>query len=188
MVKTLSSVFYKISRKWALIASLLVFILFTLTVLPDQSRQAEIYSGDIGSPDLSLFYSAEKLFKMAEVYGPDGRQAYVRARFSFDLVFPLVYAFFLVVWISWLLNKNLKKESSWRLLNLLPLAAMTLDFLENISAAWVIGSYPARYSFIALLAGIFTPLKWLFVSLSFLTLAGAACFHIIKTIIMRVTN
>jgi len=161
---------YKASTGRVALASLIIFLVFSALVLPGQSAAAEAYAGSQGSPDLSLFYSPDDLLAMAESYGAAGRQAYVRARFTFDLAFPLVYTFFLAACTSWLLNRLLPAGSPWRLLNLLPLAAMLLDFIENIAAALVIGRYPALTPLAAAIAPPATFLKWLLVVGSFLLL------------------
>mgnify|MGYP007130597623 CR=1 FL=1 len=82
-----------------LLASIL-FSLFILSVLHGQSYKAEETYEDVRTPDLSFFYTTEDLYQMAEALGEEGRQSYVRSRFTFDLVWPLVYAFFLVTGIS----------------------------------------------------------------------------------------
>lgn len=176
--KNISEWFFRLSKGWVAAAGLLIFLTFSMTVLPSQSALAESYSAGSGVPDTSLFYSPEDLYRMANSYGAAGRQAYVQARFSFDLVFPLIYTFFLTTSTSWLLKHSLKKASAWRFLNLLPLTAMILDFLENICTASVIGAYPAHKPMMAFLAAVFTPLKWLLVGASFLSMiiAGAAAF------------
>jgi hypothetical protein len=179
-MKRLSNWIYQKSKGWVALCSLLAFTLFSVLVLPSQSLQAETYSGTTGSPDMSLFYSQETLLQMAETYGEAGRQAYVHARFTFDLVFPLVYAFFLTACISWLLNRSLAKGSPWRMLNLLPLGAMLLDFLENICAARVMASYPAPSPLAAAAAVIFTPVKWLLVGSSFTLLIISGLMSILK--------
>ncbi len=180
--RSISAFFYQISKGLLVAAALLLFLLFVIFVLPKMSSQAESYSTGAGTPDTSLFYSPAALVHMAEMYGPEGRRAYVHARFTFDLAFPLIYTFFLITSISRLLDKRLAEDSSRRMLNLLPLVAMLLDLLENVCAAWVIGSYPVLHPTIAFLAVIFTPLKWLAVTSSFLVLGIAFCMEIITRI------
>ena len=51
-----------------------------------------------------------------------------------------------------------------------PVIGMALDYLENISASIVMLRYPARTPIIDILAVVFTPLKWAFVSGSFIVL------------------
>ncbi|MBN2046063.1 MAG: hypothetical protein JW757_13655 [Anaerolineales bacterium] len=160
----------RISKGWLTLTFTILMTAFMIWVLPDQSARAEAYSGDVGSPDTSFFYRPQKLFQIAEAYGEAGRQAYVRARFTFDLIFPLVYGGFLISTISWFLNRFTTTENRLRLLNLVPLVGVLFDFLENIAASVVIGAYPLRLELAALLASAFTLMKWLFVNGSFIVL------------------
>jgi len=158
------------SRGWFVLVAILVFMLFMIFVLPDQAAKAEEYAKGSGSPDTSFFYTPERLFELAEAYGEEGRQAYVRARFTFDLVFPLAYVFFLATTISWLLNKCLDAGSSWRKLNLAPILGGIFDLLENSSTSLVMAGYPERRFLVAQLAPIMTLVKWVFVYGSFVIL------------------
>lgn len=154
--------------------ALVVFLLFTALVLPQQASEAEATSGGASSPDTSLIYTPAELYAMAEAYGPEGRAAYVRARFTFDLVWPLVYLAFLTTAIGWLSRKAFAPNSAWRLVNLVPVAGTVLDYLENVTAALVVGRYPARTPVVDLMAPAFTFLKWIFVGGSFVVLVGVA--------------
>jgi len=169
-MRNLSNFFYRISNGWVAIAALLVFVVFSALTLPGQNRIAETYSQGSGSPDTSLFYSGKDLYSMADFYGEEGRSAYLKARWTFDLAFPIVYTFFLVSTISWILNRMLPSGSCWRLLNLVPLAAFVLDLLENTATSLVMARYPIHCPPGELFAPLFTPLKWLAVGGSFLLL------------------
>ena len=180
MCKRISARLYQLSSGRVTAAALLIFVLFSVWVLPGQSAAAERYAGSAGSPDQSFVYSPSDLYRMAEAYGVQGRQAYVRARFTFDLVFPLVYTLFLVTSISWLFGKAFAPDSTWRRANLVPLWGALFDFAENVSAAAVMARYPQRTPVLDVLASLFTPLKWVFVGGSFiLLLVGvvAAAWH-----------
>jgi hypothetical protein len=107
---------------------------------------------------------------MAESYGQAGRQEYVRARFTFDLVWPVVYTIFLTALISWIGGRVLPEQSNWRLVNLLPLTGMAFDYLENIATSLVMFRYPAETPVVPFLAGVFTSLKWLFIGAAFIVL------------------
>lgn len=169
MLKRLSNFFYDVSTGWVTLMGLTVFLLFMIFVLPQQAQKADAYSGGV-SPDTSYIYSANDLYAMAERYGVDGRAAYIYARFTFDLVFPLAYLFFLVTAISWLLLRGLPENSQWRMLNLFPFAGAVFDYLENISASVVLGRYPAPSPVVDVLAPVFTLIKWFFVNGSFVVL------------------
>lgn len=169
----LSNFFYRLSTGRVALAAFLGFLLFAGTVLPQQARKADVYSNGAGSPDTSWAYSAEELYQMAEAYGAQGRAEYVYARFTFDLIFPVVYLFFLGTSLSWSLAKIFADTNRLRLLNLFPALGWAFDMLENISAALVFWRYPDFTPVIANLAGIFTFIKWIFVYGSFLILVPA---------------
>lgn len=152
---------------WLALAALLLFVAFTALVLPRQAAQAEQYSGDAGSPDSSFFYTAEDIYRWAETYGAQGRRAYVQARLTFDVVWPLVYTLFLVTALSWLMRRAFPQHSMWSRANLTPVLGMIFDFLENGAAALVMARYPQTTPLVASLAGFLTALKWLFVYAGF---------------------
>jgi len=164
--RKLSRTFFSFSTNIIALIALVVFLTFSATVLPNQSAALETYSGSTGSPDLSLFYTSRDLYQMAEQYGSAGRDAYV----PFDLVFPLIFTFFLVTAISWLLGRITSETSPWRMLNLTPIPGMVFDFLENITASIVMHRFPALSPISASLAPVFTFFKWVFVGGSFLIL------------------
>lgn len=174
-MKRISGWLVEKSTGWVFLAALVIFILFTALVLPGQASTAESNRLDadgqaVGSPDTSLYYSAEHLYRIAEAYGPEGRAAYIRARFTFDVIWPLVYTFFMLTAISYLGRRAFPMGSPWRLANFLPLLGVLFDFLENFSTSLVMARYPLETPIVAELAGVFTLLKWLFIGLSFLVL------------------
>ncbi|MBL8102904.1 MAG: hypothetical protein JNM02_10270 [Anaerolineales bacterium] len=169
----LSTFLYRLSSGPVTLAALIGFLLFGALVLPAQAQKAELYSNGADSPDTSFFYSKNDLYKMAEMYGEAGRAQYVRARFTFDLIFPLVYLAFLVTSISWIFVRAFPDVASrWRLLNLFPVFGALFDYLENIAASLVMTNYPAQTPVMDGLAPIFTLLKWFFVNGSFVVLAA----------------
>ncbi len=169
--KRVSDRLRRASTGWVALAALLIFLLFTALVLPQQATQAEQETGSSASPDTSFFYTPADLYRMAESYGAEGRQAYVRARFTFDLVWPLVYAFFLVTAISWVF-RAFGPDSRWQLANLVPLLGALFDYLENLSTSLVMLRYPAQTPLVDLLAPVFTALKWAALGVSFALLVG----------------
>jgi hypothetical protein len=168
----LSNWLRRVSTGWVVGLALVIFLLFSALVLPRQAATAEQTAGDIGSPDLSLYYSADDLYQMAAAYGPEGRKAYVRARFTFDLVWPLVYTVFLATAISWVMARALPPASRWQVANLAPLVGAVFDVLENASTSVVMLRYPDPTAGVDLLAPVFTLLKWVFVGTSSVLLVG----------------
>jgi hypothetical protein len=173
---SLSYWLHRISRGWVVLAAALFFLVFIARVAPEQAARAEEYAGDAGSPDLSIFYTPDELYRMAEIYGERGREAYVQARFTFDLVFPVAYTLFLATALSWLSRQAFPESSRWRLANLLPVLGMLFDYGENLSASLVMARYPDRTPLVDWLAPFFTLFKWAFLGASFaLLLVAAVC-------------
>jgi len=169
-----SSVLSRLSSGTVALAGLVIFLLFGALVLPGQAAAAEKASGGAGSPDTSFLYTPDDLLRQAEAYGAQGRAAYVRARWTFDLAFPLVYGFFLVTSISWLLHKALAPDSAWQRLNLVPVTAVAFDFLENTATSLVMARYPADSPLAVALAPGLTLVKWILVYGSFAVLVLVA--------------
>ena len=107
---------------------------------------------------------------MAKAYGVQGRAAYIRARFTFDLIWPLVYMLFLSTTISWTLQRISISESLLGWINLAPLTGMGFDYAENVATSVVMYRYPTPTYILAFLAPIFTATKWFFVAGSFVIL------------------
>jgi hypothetical protein len=169
-IKKLSTWISRISNGWVAGSALAIFVLFTILVLPGQASRAEADAAGAGSPDTSFYYTAADLYRMAQAYGAAGRKAYVQARFTFDLIWPLVYTLFLCTGISWLNRRAYGAESPWQIVNLVPVLGTLFDYLENLSTSLVMIRYPAETGVVAVLAGAFTLLKWLFVGGSMLLL------------------
>jgi hypothetical protein len=179
----------RVSTGWVVLAATAVFVAFIILVLPRQAASGETETGSGESPDMSFYYTAADLYRMAEAYGEQGRRAYVRVRWTFDLVWPLVYAAFLGTAISWVFGRAFAPDSRWqritRRANLVPLLGMGFDYLENLSASLVILRYPARTAVVDTLAPLFTMVKWVFVNGSFLVLLGGVGFGVWRWIKRR---
>jgi hypothetical protein len=183
----LSDLLIRISQIRVFVISLLLFLLFLFFVLPNQSKIVEKYAGDIGSPDISFFYSKQDLIRMAEVYGEQGRDTYIRSRYTFDLIFPLIYTFFLISGISWLSQQVITQRISWRKLNLLPIAGMLFDFVENFSVSFTFAKYPEDNFFSSIVPYI-SLIKWLIVISSFFILIILLLLYLQKKRKYRITT
>ena len=158
---------------WVLVVALLIFAGFIVWVLPGESERSQAATGSRPTPDSSFYYNAADLYAMADAFGEEGRAYYIRARFTFDLVWPLAYTLFLTAALT-LLYRGLQ-SSLWLRVNVMPTAALAMDYAENAAAALTVYRYPAWTPLIADLATIFTMAKWVLIYGSFgLVLAGIA--------------
>ncbi len=158
-------------RGWVAMGAVVLFALFTAVVLPAQAEAAAFYTVRYGAPDTSVWYFPEDLYAAAEAWGRDGRAAYVHARVTFDVIWPLVYGAFLLTALAWVWARGAASGSRWRGVALLPVVAVALDYAENTCTATVMARYPARTPVLAELAPFFTAGKWLALSASFVLLA-----------------
>jgi hypothetical protein len=173
----------RISSGWVALVALLIFVLFTSLVLPAQAESADELSAGAATPDLSIYYTAQDLYHWAEVYGPQGRKAYIRTRLTFDVIWPLVYTFFLATALSWTYARGFAPESVWQRANLAPVLGMIFDFLENVSTSLIMLRFPDVTPILDSLAGIFTMVKWGLMSASLILLVvgfTAACLKWIE--------
>lgn len=157
-------------RWWAALAAVVLFGLFTALVLPAQARAGAFYTALYAAPDTSWWYRPDDLYAAGEAWGPAGRSAYVQARVTFDVLWPLVYGAFLVVTLAWTWARTTAPGSRWRRVALLPVLVVALDYAENLCTATVMARYPARTPVLAELAPVFTGAKWLTLSACFLLL------------------
>lgn len=167
MVVRISKLLHDHSTGWVTLLLLVIFLVFSGAVLPGQAERAEQISGGAGSPDLSLIYTPGSLYRMAESYGEEGRREYIRSRFTFDLLFPLVYTGFLVTMISYVFKRGFIQGSRWQLANLVPVTGMVFDFLENALTSIVMARYPLQTPVLDWCAPVFTLAKWILVGGSF---------------------
>lgn len=175
----------KISTSWLMVGTLLIMVAFMAFVLPGQSAAADQFSEGTGSPDLSFFYTPADLSRMVSDYGVQGRQAYIRARWTFDLVFPLVYVSFLAVGISWFISRLENLPTAGKLANLVPILGGIFDLLENTGTSLSMALYPHPPLFWLVLASIATPVKWVLVSASFILYFALAVAFLYKQLRSR---
>jgi hypothetical protein len=161
--------YQKVFNIYVVIASLIAFLLFIFLVLPfEMSKSIEL--GLLEMPDTKFYYTSTKLYMIAESYLESGRSYYIQRRFSFDIIWPIVYGAFIFITSSYLViktksNKKLVYNSLY-----LILYGVMFDFLENIFVSIVMAIYPVKTYGIDILAGVMTMFKWIFIYGSFIFL------------------
>lgn len=182
-----------LASPWLFAAAIVHFALFMALVLPGQSAKASEGAPEGASFDTSLFYTPAQAFDRAAAHAPEARFAYIAARWSFDLAFPLVYGLFaLAGWAFGLSRLGPWLATPWAGLNaarprlaLVALLGPAFDFAENIAATVIMASVPARPLGWGIAASLATPLKWLFVVLG---IGGAVALPIaaaVRALVVR---
>lgn len=123
------------------------------------------------SPDQAHFL----LFK----YGEAGRQGYITTLLAGDILFPFVYGGLLALINSWLLKMNGLGGSSLQKLNLLPLAAMLFDLLENAGILSMLRAFPEQSNALAGYTSLMGMAKWVLLIICILLVIGLAIFGLI---------
>jgi hypothetical protein len=166
-------------RGYHVLISLVIFLLFMFFILPSESQKSSAL-GLESSPDTSFLYTGDDLYEIANQYGEAGRQFYIEQRFTFDLVWPLVYGLFLTTALVFLSQFF---TNTWlRKLYTLPLLAMGFDYVENIMTSIVMHRYPKETIIIGDLAGSITAAKWTTLSISFVVLVIILFIYSLKRI------
>jgi len=159
----------------------IVFVLFTATILPWIATLTTEVIGVSDSPDTGFQFNLTHLYDLLQSYGVAGRRFYILMRWTFDVVWPLVYTCFLVSVIAYF-GRNTSCRFGHRVLYV-PILAMTFDFLENINATIVMAIYPTRLDLFGYLLFGSSILKWSILSLAFLLAIGLGVRLLIQTTI-----
>jgi hypothetical protein len=161
-------VFGFLSRPWVFAVSVLVLGAFMATILPVKAADAAAYTPAGASFDTSFFYTPAQALERVGLYSPEGRAAYVYDRWTFDVVWPLVYGLFLFSGWSFGLARLLPANAGGRdraraVWLLIPALAVFFDFVENTAVTILMLAYPASPFVVAVIASTGTLIKWVLV-------------------------
>lgn len=176
-MRAYSNWLYRRMNGWVLAAALVVFAGFIIWVLPGESERSQAATGGGATPDSSFYYNAQDMYAMADAFGEEGRAYYIRARYTFDLLWPLAYTVFLTAALTLLYRDA--QSSLWRRVNVIPTVALAMDYAENAAAALTMVRYPARTPVIADLTTVFTMSKWALIYGSFGLVAAAIMWFLV---------
>ncbi len=126
--RRLKSLFTYSKKK--LIISIVLLVFSMILILPLLKNSLKSVSETSLTPDISFGYGLEQLKEIRQIYGEDGAKEYFFSRFTYDVIWMIIYFYFLLNMFAFLLN-GLK--SKWILLfKSLPFIALCFDFFENV--------------------------------------------------------
>ncbi len=102
------------------------------------------------------FADVEHLFT---VLGEQGRQLYTTLQ-VLDLIFPLAYGMSMTLALTGVVTRLFPEGHPMEKAVFIPILGMIFDYLENITIAALIASYPNLSPLAVSIANIFTQLKW----------------------------
>jgi len=109
----------------------------------------------------------------------NGRQLYTTLQIL-DLIFPLGYGISMTLALTGIITRVLPQGHPLEKAVFIPILSMIFDYLENITIATLIASYPNLSPLAVSIASIFTQLKWSCIILALTLLAILAVLALIK--------
>ena len=117
---------------------------------------------------------------MVASYGDAGRAFYRTFELTGDIIYPIVYTLLFSLLITWLFPRGFPANSKLQNLNVVPFGGWLFDLLENLCIVAMLSVYPSTPALVAILATIFTMIKWVF--------AGASALLILVGLAMALKN
>ncbi len=156
-----------LARPTVFVVGVIIMVLFLVLILPNEAAKAAVYTPEGASFDTSFFYTPSEVYPKIAAYSPQGRAAYIHARWTFDLAFPFAYGFFCLTAIAFGGTRLPIGKKILQLWILLPILAIILDLAENSAVSLAMANFPQQSTFLAYAASIATLSKWIFVMASF---------------------
>lgn len=132
--------------------------------------------------DFETRYSADFAYNFLASMGEAGRAFHLIKIMPLDIFFPASFMLLQFCWMSYFLKKITKKESSFRLLPILAIIYMLLDWTENIGITAMLITFPKRLPVVAVTTGIITSIKLTVVATSLGVIGLAVLISIIHWI------
>lgn len=106
--------------------------------------------------DMKPSFSSAETYQRLESFGEIGRELYMRTMLTVDIVFPISVFIFLFLLSRYTAQRLQMKPLYGRALRSLPFIYIILDFLENLTVATLLSSYPGQHEFLAANIGYLT--------------------------------
>ena len=133
-----------------------VFVFAMVVILPAVSYNASI-AGLNESIDTNFSFDPQAIYSILDGYGESGRIFYVRQRWTFDLIWPLIYGMPLYLTLNRFVL-SLHKLLKW--IKVTPLLAVLFDYLENVVFTFLALSFPSQFVYLEILGVMLSFIKW----------------------------
>lgn len=150
------------------VSILLIIFLFSMFMMRNAIATLKEITGGIGILDLHFSYTIQEIYETLFLQGVEGRSYYLSTFFIIDFIYPLTYAFFYSVVISYFFKVLKIKNKIVNFFIILPFIGMSFDYLENLFLSIILMKYPTKLYYLGLISSYSTKLKFLCVYLSLL--------------------
>jgi hypothetical protein len=157
-----SRFFYAKSNMVTALLATAIFAGYLVLVLTAQGKAFEVANSSIRSLGTSFGFGQAEILAFLSERSDQMISSYINFNLLWDTLFGLVYGVMYVVWVSLLFKPYSPRLG---LLNLLPLAQVVFDWLENAALAALSNQYledGTISSSIALFASTASTIKWIF--------------------------
>lgn len=110
--------------------------------------------------DTMLNYSQEEAYEQIKAYGETGRTVCVFTTLILDSLFPLFYGSFMSLILVFLFQ-----ATQYRMLIIMPLLILLVDYVENTHLAFLVINFPEELPHVVYWANLVTITKWTLVGL-----------------------
>lgn len=156
-MKALSFFLNRISNWKTFVAALSIYIFFVGFILKNaENRINELAGKTVGIIDLSIGFNPEKTQNMVAAYGDAGRAYYATVEMTADVAYPVVYAFFFGIILTFLYRG---KRGNW--VNAVPFVALAFDYAENLMVVVLLKTFPMQPHALAVMCEVFKLGKWM---------------------------
>jgi len=128
---------------------LAIFLVFHFAIFPMFMPEDEA----LKPLDLQVAYTPQQAYDLIGKYSLEERANYIRAEYSADLVYPVVYTL-LFSFALFLIYGKVK-------LARLPFLILIADYLENIGVYNLLKAYPEELDKLVYLTSFITTIKWM---------------------------
>lgn len=135
--------------------------------------------------DFKSWYSTEECYAVLEQMGEYGRNFHLYKIMPEDIFFPLSLMMFDVSWMCMMLKYLSRKKSPLRLLPVLGVLNMLLDWSENVGITLMLKNYPKQLETVCAVTGTISGIKMFCVAFVFLTLGILLVSCIVKKVRLR---
>lgn len=163
----------------------LLFLLsaFLINTRPFGLGKLKEITGGAGIPDMEFFYTPASLSSILDALGPAGREFYLTRIIPLDMVFPLFYSLFFLIVLFRLMGALGILNTGVVYLLTLPVLAGSADYAENFCFLSLLLKYPEPMNGLAVMASLFTLVKWICTPASFLLILVMAVLFVKNRIV-----
>ncbi|MCB0512085.1 MAG: hypothetical protein R2760_01230 [Chitinophagales bacterium] len=170
-MKYFSDFFYSKIQLKSLWIMLILYAVIGFGIIPYKTAQMQQQYGEHLMPfDLTFGYDKAFADSFLDQLGENGRTEYVQFVKIYDSIYPFIYGGLLLTMLTLLISRGGYTHSKWRVLNLLPILIVLVDFGENTCSIYNTTHFPSYSLTLLKIGSVLTQIKWSLVLLTFIAI------------------